>query len=417
MTNFNFQVTPTGAGFPKFEPFVAVNLLIPGIMVAVSVDTSTGVPNIGVYRSLDGGANWANSLLPLPSGYTGAEAPAVAYGFPNTFVITSHVFPPTLGGGTCVVYISTDNGATFGSPITVGPGFSTFINNDETLVTIDTGQSSPFLGNIYVSYNHQFNVANNGNSTAFFQCSTDGGLTWNQPILLSDDADQVERPDVAFDLIGTVYGAWVTVNPTFRFVIRWSSDGGATFQPSVLVSTIVPVPTILPVPGYGFRVLTFANVSTDRSVGPFTNNVYAVWQDFRQGYSDIFMSQSTNFGQIWSTPVSITGAPAGSQNFFPAIDVDPLTGVVNVIYYSNQVDGFDLDVFVARSINGGQTFTNTRITNVSFNPNAGSVTPVTLIGDYIDIISVPPGGYIGVWTDTSPGSQVIFAGYSDIVIT
>ncbi|MHA0857271.1 sialidase family protein [Paenibacillus sp. CMAA1364] len=415
MTNFNFQVTP--GGFPKFEPAVAVNLLIPGIMIAVSVDTTTGVPNTGVYRSLDGGFSWANSLLPLPVGYTGAEAPYVAYGFPDIFIITAHVFPSTLGGGTCVAYISNDNGSTFGDPIVVGPGFGSYINNDETLVAIDTGQSSPFLGNVYVTYNHQFNVANGGNSTAFFNRSTDGGLTWDQPVLLSSDADQVERPDIAFDLIGSVYGAWVTVNPTYRFVIRRSDDGGATFQPPVLVSDIVPVPIILPVPNYNFRVLTFANVSTDRSIGPYTNNVYAVWQDFREGYSDIFMCISTDFGQHWSSPVSITSAPAGSQNFFPAIDVDPLTGVVNIIYYSNQMNGFDLDVYVARSINGGQSFTNTRITINSFDPNAGSATPVSLIGDYIDIISVPPGGYIGVWTDTTPGTQVIYAGYSDIVIT
>jgi hypothetical protein len=414
MTNFNFQVT-TGLP-PKFEPYIAVNLLIPGIMVAVAVDTTTGVPLIGVYHSLDGGANWSQALLPLPPGFTGAEAAAVAYGFPNIFIISAHAFPGA-SDGTVICYRSTDNGATFSSPVIVSSGFGLYINNDETNITIDVAQSSPYLGNIYISYNHQFNVANGGNSTAFLSRSRDGGITWDTPILLSSDAEQVERPDVAVDLIGRVYGAWITINPLFRFVIRVSSDGGTTFNSPQQVSIIVPVPTILPVPGYAFRVLTFANISTDRSVGPFTNRVYTIWQDFRLGYSDIFMSISNNMGMSWTNPVSITGAPAGSQNFFPALDVDPLTGVVNVIYYSNQVNGFLLDVYVARSINGGQTFTNTRITNVSFDPNAGGVGPVSLIGDYIDIASVPPGGYIGVWTDTSPGTQTIFAGYSDVVIT
>lgn len=414
MANFNFQVT-TGA-FPKFEPDVAVNLLIPGIMVAVAVDTTTGVPLIGVYRSLDGGANWSQALLPLPPGFTGAEAPAVSYGFPDIFVVTAHVFPGA-SDGTTVAYTSTDNGVTYGPPVIVNRGFGTYINNDETNVTVDVGQSSPFLGNIYVTYNHQFNVANGGNSTAFLSRSRDGGLTWDQPVLLSSEADQVERPDTAIDLVGNLYGAWITVNPTTRFVIRRSSDGGTTFNAPVLVSNIVPVPTVLPVPGYAFRVLTFANVSTDRSIGPFTNRVYCVWQDFRLGYSDVFMSFSDNLGQNWSAPVSITGAPPGSQNFFPAIDVDPLTGVVNIIYYSNQINGFLLDVYVARSINGGQTFTNTRITNNSFNPNGSSPVPVPLIGDYISISSVPPGGYIGVWADTSTGTLQIVAGYSNIVIT
>ncbi|MFD2700429.1 sialidase family protein [Paenibacillus shunpengii] len=414
MTNFNFQVTPVGN--PKFEPSVAVNYLIPGIMVATAVDTTTGVPIIGVYRSLNGGFSWSNALLPLPPGFTGAEASAVAYAFPNTFVITAHAFPGA-SDGTAIIYISTDNGATFSAPRIVNQGYGTYINNDETNVICDTAQSSPYLGNIYVTYNHQFNVANAGNSTAFFSRSTDGGITWQTPVLLSSEADQVERPEVAVGLTGTVYGAWITTDPTGRFVVRRSFDGGVTFEPPVLVSTISLVPTVLPVPGYGFRVLTFASISTDRSIGPNTEAVYAVWQDFRLGYSDIFMSKSTDLGGTWSAPVSITGAPAGSQNFFPSVDVDPLTGVVNIIYYSNQINGFNLDVYVARSINGGQTFTNTRITNVSFNPNGSSPTPVPLIGDYIDIISVPPGGYIGVWTDTSTGAQTIFAGYSDIVIT
>lgn len=414
MTNFNFQVT-TGLP-PKFEPYIAVNLLIPGIMIAVSTDNTTGVPLTGLYRSLDGGANWTQSLLPLPPGFTGAEAAAVAYSFPNTFVVTAHVFPGA-SDGTCIAYISTDNGTTFSSPVIVNSGYGTYINNDETNVTVDVGQSSPYLGNIYVNYNHQFNVANGGNSTAFLSRSRDNGTTWDQPVLLSNEAEQVERPDVAVDLVGNVFAAWVTVDPEYRFVVRHSEDGGTTFGISRLVSLIVPVPVVLPVPGYSFRVLTFANISTDRSIGPYTNRVYTIWQDFRQGYSDIFMSISDDKGITWSNAVSITGAPAGSQNFFPAIDVDPLLGVVNVIYYSNQVDGFLLDVYVARSINGGQTFTNTRITNISFNPNAGGTGPVTLIGDYIDITSVPPGGYIGVWTDTSPGTQTIFAGYSDVVIT
>ncbi|MCM3782613.1 glycoside hydrolase [Neobacillus mesonae] len=414
MTNFNFQVTPTGP--PKFEPSVAVNLLNPSIMVAVAVDTTTGVPLIGVYQSINGGFSWSNALLPLPPGFNGAEAPAVAYAFPNIFYVTAHVFPGA-SDGTAVIYKSVDNGVTFVAPVIVNRGYGTYINNDETNVICDTSQSSPYLGNVYVTYNHQFNVANAGNSTAFFSRSMDGGVTWQTPVLLSSEADQVERPEVAVSLTGIVYGAWITVDPTYRFVVRRSLDGGATFEPPVLVSQIVPVPNVLPVPNYAFRVLTFASISTDRSIGPYTDHVYAVWQDFRQGYSNIFMSKSTDLGGTWSSPVSITGAPAGSQNFFPSVDVDPLTGVVNIIYYSNQINGFDLDVYVARSINGGQTFTNTRITNVSFNPNGTSPTPVPLIGDYIDIISVPPGGYIGVWADTTTGSLTIFSGYSNIVIT
>lgn len=414
MPSFNFQVTPSGP--PKFEPFVAINMLDPNIMVAVAVDTRTGVPLIGLYRSIDGGANWSNTLLNLPAGFTGAEAPAVAYQFPSTFIVSAHVFPGA-SSGTTVVYISADNGITFSNPTIVGPGYGLYINNDETNVTVDNSQASPYLGNIYVTYNHQFNVANTAGSVAFIQRSKDGGDTWDQPILISDEADQIERPAVTVNLTGIVYAAYLTVSPVSNFMLRRSLDGGATFDGPTSVSSVDLVPSPLPVPGYGFRVLTFPAISVDTSNGPFSGRVYGIFQDYRLGYSDIFMCISDDNGLSFSQPVSITNATPGSQNFFPEIDVDPLTGVVNIIYYSNQLSGYYLDVFVARSINGGESFTNTRITTTSFDPNAGSATPIPLIGDYIDIISVPPGGYIGIWTDTRTGSLTIFSGYNTDVIT
>ncbi|WP_281887457.1 sialidase family protein [Paenibacillus sp. YYML68] len=414
MATFNFPVAVGPQA--QFEPAIAVNLLLPSTMVCVAVEFVGNLPHTGVYRSLDGGANWDRRILPIPPQFTGAEAPYVAYSFPNTFYITAHVFPGA-ESGTCVIYKSTDNGTTYSDPLIVGSGYGIYINNDETLVTVDNGQASPYLGNVYVAYNHQFNVTSSGNSVAFLNRSMDGGLTFDVPVRLSEQSDSVERPDVAVSLVGTVYAAWITTSPTSRYFVRRSLDGGATFEQSVLVANVVPVPTILPVPGYNFRVLTFASISVDNSASPNRGAVYTVWQDFRQGYSDIFMSRSFDNGSNWTPPVSITNAPAGSQNFFPAIDVDPLLGVVNIIYYSNQVDGFHLDVFVARSINGGNTFRNTRITTTSFNPNGNSPTPVALIGDYIDIASVPPGGYIGAWADTRNGSLDIFAGYSGNVIT
>lgn len=75
-------------------------------------------------------------MLPLPPEFTGAEAPVVAYGFPNNFVVTAHVFPGA-SDGTTVIYKSTDNGLTFSAPIIVNRGFGTYINNDETNVIID----------------------------------------------------------------------------------------------------------------------------------------------------------------------------------------------------------------------------------------------------------------------------------------
>lgn len=409
----NFQVTPSGNS--KFEPSVAVNLLNPNIVVAASVDTTTGVPLVGLYRSIDAGVNWINTLLPIPPGFTGAEAPYVAYGFPNLFIVVAHAFPGN-AAGTVIVYRSTDSGATFSAPIIVNQGYGTFINNDATSVRIDRAQKSPYQGNVYLSYTRQTNIDFNGNSIAFYQRSTDEGLTWDNPTPMSNvDDTTTERPFKAVDLNGNVFFAWITAAPSpTNFYIRRSFDGGATFGPSIVVSPVTFVPSPLPVPGYAFRCLTFPAIAADTSLNPLTSNtIYAVWQDNRLGYADIFMSKSQNQGTTWSTPKSVTNATSGSQNFFPAIDVSSQTGAVKIIYYSNQQDGFLLNVYVAESNDGGATFTNSLVTTAPSNPNAGSMTPVVLIGDYIDVTIVPTSRFIAVWMDTRTGTQTIFAGNLD----
>ncbi|MGW8958992.1 hypothetical protein [Paenibacillus sp. NPDC055715] len=106
----------TPSGLPEFEPSVAVNLLDPNIVVAVAADFSSGPPLIGLYRSLDAGANWTDTLLPLPPGYTGAEGGMVAYLLPNIFIVSAHVFSGNENRAVAI-YRSTDNGATFAPPV------------------------------------------------------------------------------------------------------------------------------------------------------------------------------------------------------------------------------------------------------------------------------------------------------------
>ncbi|WP_283657923.1 hypothetical protein [Paenibacillus sp. RC343] len=131
-----------------------------------------------------------------------------------------------------------------------------------------------------------------------------------------------------------------------------------------------------------------------------------MWQDFRQGYSDIFITTSTNFGVDWGAPTPITNSPVGSQSFFPAITVSPTDGAVFVSYYTNRLNPPDIDVFLATSRDGGITFTNTRITTTSF-----SVAGLPLIGDYIGNAIVPQTGrLVTVWTDTRTGTENIWFG-------
>jgi hypothetical protein len=381
-----------------FEPSIAVSVLNPNIINVVAADTTTGSTQIGIYRSIDGGATFSTGVLPLPAGFAGAEADTIDYTLPNIFLVGMHAFNG-IQDGSIYVYRSTDDGATFSPPILIARGFGTVVHYDIPYLAVDRSPSSPHLGFAYITYVPLFDFEfGNGNMAIFFQRSLDTGLTWEEPIRISLPFGLQNRASTAIGLTGEVYVGWIKTGPTEPvFLIRRSLDGGVTFQPDVnqlpaKVSDVSIVPVFLP--GYTFRVLTLASLGTDISAGPFGGNIYATWQDNRQGYSDVFFSTSKD-GLLWSTPLSITGAPAGSQNFFPFVTVSPFTGKVFVIYYTNRLNPPLLDVFVAESTSGGAIFLNRRVTEVSFDPDSQP-----LIGDYNWASVIKPQTLAAVWTGT-----------------
>jgi len=396
-------VNITGAlGGNQFEPSIAVNELLPNMMCVVAVDTSTGPTRIGLYRSTNGGQTWSTTILQQPAGYSGAEAPTIDYTFPNTFIATAHVFNGD-NDGTIISYTSLDNGLTWSPPVIVNAGYGTIVHNDEPLVACDRTPGSPYRGNTYVGYTPLATAA----SSIFVQRSVDLGASWQTPNRISSPRGIHDRTAVAIGFSGEVYAGYIVKGPDSPYaLLRISYDGGITYEPpinrqSTLIASVVPAPSPLPVPNYAFRVQTNLNLAADISNGVHSGTVYAVWNDARNGYTDVFMCQSPD-GLLWSEPVSITNAPAGSQNFFPSISVSPFAGTVRVIYYSNQINGFLLDVYVAESSDGGQTFTNRRLTTTSFNPNGNSPTPTVLIGDYITAYTQAPDNLAAVWMATTP---------------
>lgn len=397
-------VNITGAlGGSQFEPSIAVNTLNTNIMCVVAVDTSSGPTSIGFYRSLNAGNTWSTLILPLPAGFAGAEAPTIDYTFPSTFIVTAHVFNGDLDG-TIVSYTSVDNGTTWAVPVIVQRGYGTVVHNDEPYIAVDRSPGSPYRGNAYVGYTPLATTS----SSIFVQRTLDQGTSWEQPPnRLSDPRGIHDRSSIAIGFSGEVYAGYIVTGPDSpSALLRISYNGGINYEPpinrqSTFISSVVPSPSPLPVPNYAFRVQTNLSLGADISVGPNSGTVYAVWNDARNGYTDVLLCQSPD-GLLWSDPISITGAPAGSQNFFPSITVSPFAGTIRVIYYSNRIDGFLLDVYVAESFDGGITFTNRRLTTTSFNPNGISPVPTVLIGDYITAATSAPDNLAAVWMATTP---------------
>ncbi|WFA86731.1 exo-alpha-sialidase [Paenibacillus amylolyticus] len=386
----------------QFEPSIAVNTLNPNIMCVVAVDTSTGPTLTGFYRSINGGSTWTTTVLPQPAGYAGAEAPTIDYTFPNTFIVTVHLFNG-INDGTIASYTSFDNGLTWQPPVIVQAGFGTIVHNDEPYIAVDRSPGSPYRGNAYVGYTPLATAS----SAIFTQRSLTQGISWEPPDRQSNPRGIHDRAALAVGFSGQVYAGYIITGPASpSALLRISYDGGISYQPplerqATFISSVVPAPSPLPVPNYAFRVQTNLSMGADISNGTNSGTLYAVWNDARAGYTDVLLCESPD-GLLWSDPISITGAPTGTQNFFPSISVSPFAGTIRVIYYSNQINGFLLDVFVAESFNGGASFTNRRITNTSFNPNGNSPMPTVLIGDYITAATVSPDNLAAVWMATTP---------------
>lgn len=406
----NIQVTPSG---PQQEPSISLNTFDQSTILVTTNDLRSGNNMTTVYRSINGGASYTQTLLAPPSGFAASGDGIASFGYPNIFLVAAtalNVNPVV--DSSIILYRSTDNGATFSPPVIVNRGFGTAVYNDKPALQIDTANGSPFLGQTYVAYTRYYN--NFRASETLFQRSLDQGVTWSTPILLTNQVQGVSNfgSTIAIGPKGEIYVGWMEYGPgTPSFLIRKSNDGGVTFGPIITISTVSLVPTPLPVPTFGFRVLTIAYLAVD--ISPFNGEgiVYAAWQDNRTGTSHIFFSRSTDGGVQWSAPVQADDSPAGTQNFLPNLTVSRDNGGVKIMYYTNRVNSSLIDVFLAESNDAGATFLpNRRITSVSFDPNADPSlgTPTPSIGDYNGLVVNAAGTPIIVWMDTRTGSQNIF---------
>ena len=422
-------------GDPENEPTVGVNPNNPMSIIAAShaYTLPSGFPQFGLYRSTNGGTTFTTNFLPVPARFRNTSDPIIDADLNNRWLLAGIAVQPvsaTVDRASIIVYRSVDDGATFSNAINVSGINNNFLDDKEYLA-FDKTPTSPFVGNAYISYTRFANSPQT--SQILLQRSVDGGLTWLAPVAISGVIAGAPTPFVQGSNVqvgpnGEVYVAWIEgdfTSATFR--IRRSDDGGVTFGPTVNVSAIIRVPDPLTpaVPTWAFRVPTFAFLAVDRSECFGSANfarVYAVWQANDPTNAHILLSFSDNGGATWSAPIRVDNSPENTQNFFPFVAVSPCSGTVTVIYYTNRESSSLLDVFLAVSTNGGATFTNTRITDVSFDPNADPSfgNPCTFIGDYIFSAFIPPAlpepeKLISVWTDTrSNNSQDIFGNISDL---
>jgi hypothetical protein len=317
-----------------------------------------GASDIGFVRSGDGGATWdAPGFLPgltfnsgaSNSPYEAVSDASVAYDDAHhTWLISSIPILPTGGVPTVFVSRSTDDGRSWGNPVSISPPDAKKVDLDKNWTVCDNGTASPFRGHCYTEMD---NFAEG--DVELMSTSTDGGLTWSVPIATGGhDKGLGGQPVVQPN--GTVIVPFESLNGKIEAFT--SPDGGASWTRGISVSSI----RFHPVAG-GLRTGPLPSAEIDAS-----GTVYVAWEDCRFrakcGANDIVFSRSTD-GLTWSDVARIPIDDVTSQvdHFIPGLAVDPATSgaathlALTYYFYPNTACGgaCQLEVGYISSPDGG----------------------------------------------------------------
>ncbi len=358
------------------------------------------------YYSTNGGLTWTQGSL--TSSLTVWGDPVVVFDN-NGHLYFGHLTNPTGPAfiDRIVVQKSTNGGASWNDG--AGIGLNLPKQQDKEWLAVD-GSSSSYRHNIYMAWTEfdSYGSANPLDSTRIlFSRTTDAGQTWSSPIKISDaggdciDEDNtVEGAVPAVGPNGEVYTAW---SGPLGIMLDRSLDGGVTFGQDIFV-TAQPGGWDFPVSGI-YRSNGLPVTACDISNSPYNGHVYVMWADQRNGTSntDVFIIKSTDGGDTWGSPVRVNNDNSNRHQFFPWMTIDQSTGHIYVVFYDRRnTTGDATEVWMAKSTDGGNSFSNFKVSQSSFTPNQQ-----VFFGDYNGIAAMD-GKVYPIWTRMVNSSRSIW---------
>jgi hypothetical protein len=396
----NNPAADTGSNDTQSE----TSLVLAGSTVVVGFnDSESNVSNnkfTGFGRSTDGGSTFTD-MGTLPTSTAGdAGDPSLARDN-----VSGKIYFATLGysnGNVIQVFRSTDNGATFGAPVNAAPGFSSLNQLDKEWITVDNASGSG-QGNVYATFT-DFSNGGLTDSGIFLTRSTDGGNTWSTPLSLggSQGSYVTVGPD------HSVYVFFLSAGSPEKILMRKSTNNGTSFGSAVTVATLTTTG------GNGDLGITVSNsnsASVRSNAFPqavvTSNAIYVTFNDKGTASgdkSDVFLAKSTDGGSTW-TKTKLNDDTTNLDQWQPALSVTPDGSHVGVFWYDRRNDPNDgnIDRYGVIGTVTGTTVTfgsNFRITDTSFPAvvNQDPLINTTYMGDYDVAVSDNSAFYI-TWSD------------------
>ena len=388
------------------EPSIAINPNNPNQLVA-------GAVLHYAYHSNDGGRTWQKQILQSSMGVWGD--PVVLADYKNNFYY-AHLSDPA---GTnwasqeildrMVVQKSTDAGASWSDGTYTGLRHPK--DQDKEWLAVDP--QSNYLFMTWTEFDKYGSRNPKDHSRILFSKSTDDGLSWSTPVVLSqfegnclDDDQTTEGAVPAVGPNGELYVAWSFDE---KIYFDRSFDGGHTWMGKDLIISDQPGGWSFEVPGLN-RTNGMPVTAVDISQGAYRGHLYVNWSDQRNGEddTDVWLSKSTDGGDTWTAPIRVNDDDPGKHNFLTWLTIDPTTGYVYLVFYDRRNhENESTDVYLAISKDGGQTFINQKINQQSFSPNRH-----VFFGDYNHIVAYD-GHVRPIWTQYENGKLSIWTALID----
>ena len=312
-------------------------------------------------------------------------------------------------------HYSTDFGAAWSDAYTIATGQV----EDKGTITMDADQSSPFYGRIYatwVNFTSPFPVL-----TAH---STNSAENWTQPTPINNPPPQRSSGgSVGVGPGGKVYAVWAAVEQNAPFTEDFagfasSDDGGVNWSVSQNIFDMNGINGTLSAKN-DIRVNGIPQVVIDNSNSSYSGWIYVVTTEKNLAPAgsdpDIILHRSSDNGTSWSTGIRVNQDPLnnGKIQYFPAIDIDD-DGGINIIYYDDRNTTSDsAEIVLARSEDGGDTWSELVISNHRFEPKPIIGGTSNYQGDHIALLSVGNKLY-SLWMDDFSGIYQVWMAIIDL---
>jgi hypothetical protein len=304
---------------------------------------------------------------------------------------------------------SMDGGANWEDPVVVKFDNNATIFNDKETLTADPGDSDL----VYVTWQRIVAPSERASSraaersvafksVAWFAKSEDGGASYEaRPIFDPGRFNQTIGNQIVVlpngelvMLFNWIRNVRKRSNRGFTAAVMRSTDKGETWSRPIVIDRMLTDGVRDPADGHAVRT---GDIIPQIAVDETSGDLYVVWQDDRfTGEEQIAFSRSTNGGRSWSPAQRISKEGGENQAFTPTPRVAD-DGTVAVQHYDFRNDDPDVspplttDTWLLRSEDGGDTWTEERIGDDSFDMTNAPDALGYFVGDYAGLDFAPDG--------------------------